>query len=76
MWTDDLERGLDVARSIRTGTYTLNGLSMDFAAPFGGYKCSGVGRELGPEGMHHYLEDKSIYLPAGFDAAAAARGHG
>ncbi len=76
VWTDDLERGLDVARSIRTGTYTLNGLSMDFAAPFGGYKCSGVGRELGPEGMHHYLEDKSIYLPAGFDAAAAARGHG
>ena len=74
VWTDDLERGLDIARSIRTGTYTLNGLSMDFAAPFGGFKCSGVGRELGPEGMHHYMEDKSIYLPAGFDAEAAVRG--
>ncbi len=74
VWTDDLDRGLDIARAVRTGTYTLNGLSMDFAAPFGGYKCSGVGRELGPEGMHHYMEDKSIYLPAGFDAAAAVRG--
>ena len=74
VWTTDIPRGIDVARQVRTGTYTLNGLSMDFAAPFGGYKSSGLGRELGPEGLHHYLEDKSIYLPAGFDAAAAVRG--
>jgi len=74
VWTTDTLRGIDVARGVRTGTYTLNGLSMDFASPFGGYKSSGLGRELGPEGLHQYLEDKSIYLPAGFDAAAAVRG--
>ena len=38
---------------------------MDFAAPFGGYKASGIGREFGPEGLHHYLELKSIVPPAG-----------
>jgi betaine-aldehyde dehydrogenase len=36
---------------------------MDFAAPFGGYKSSGLGREFGPEGFAHYLEKKSI-VPA------------
>ena len=36
---------------------------MDFAAPFGGYKTSGVGREFGPEGMAHYTELKAIYQP-------------
>lgn len=40
---------------------------MDFAAPFGGYKASGIGREFGPEGLAHYTELKSIYteLPPG-----------
>jgi betaine-aldehyde dehydrogenase len=36
---------------------------MDFAAPFGGYKNSGVGREFGPEGLAQYCELKSVYLP-------------
>jgi betaine-aldehyde dehydrogenase len=40
---------------------------MDFAAPFGGYKASGIGREFGPEGLAQYAELKSIYTetPAG-----------
>ena len=40
VWTADVERGLDVARRVRTGTYTVNGFAMEFSAPFGGFKCS------------------------------------
>ncbi len=60
VWTADAEAGLDIARRVRTGTYGVNGYSMDFKAPFGGYKASGVGREFGPEGLDHYIELKSI----------------
>ena len=63
VWTGDVEAGLDVARRVRTGTYGVNTYTMDFAAPFGGYKNSGVGREFGPEGLAHYTEVKSIYTP-------------
>ncbi len=65
VWTKDVDRGIDVARRVRTGTYTVNGFMMDFGSPFGGFKASGVGRELGPEGLRAYLESKSISLPAG-----------
>jgi len=63
VWTGDVDAGLDVARRVRTGTYGVNTYTMDFAAPFGGYKSSGVGREFGPEGLAHYTEVKSIYQP-------------
>jgi aldehyde dehydrogenase (NAD+) len=70
VWTADNDRGLGVARQVRTGTYMLNGGSpIDFATPFGGYKESGVGREFGPEGLDTFLEKKSISLPAGFTPA-------
>ena len=52
---------------MRTGTYTVNGLMMDFAGPFGGFKSSGIGRELGPEGLEAYLESKQINLPMGYE---------
>ena len=63
VWTSDPGHGLDVARKVRTGTYQVNQLAMDFGAPFGGFKASGLGRELGPEGLEAYLEDKSIAMP-------------
>jgi aldehyde dehydrogenase (NAD+) len=64
VWTGDVDAGIDIARRVRTGTYGVNTYTMDFAAPFGGYKNSGVGREFGPEGLAHYTEVKSIYPPA------------
>ena len=63
VWTADAERGLAVARRVRTGTIGVNGYTLDFASPFGGYKASGLGRELGPEGLQGYLQLKSVYLP-------------
>jgi aldehyde dehydrogenase (NAD+) len=67
VWTGDNDRGLGVARQVRTGTYMLNApVPIDFATPFGGYKESGLGREFGPEGLEGFLEVKSIALPAGY----------
>jgi betaine-aldehyde dehydrogenase len=63
VWTADFDAGVDVARRVRTGTYGVNTYTMDFAAPFGGYKASGFGREFGPEGLAEYTEVKSIYTP-------------
>jgi aldehyde dehydrogenase (NAD+) len=62
----DLERARNVARRIRTGQVRLNGAKHDFSAPFGGYKCSGNGREFGVFGMEEFLEAKSIcgYFPS------------
>ncbi|MFH5824553.1 aldehyde dehydrogenase [Georgenia sp. AZ-5] len=62
VWTSDEERGLRVARQVRTGTIGLNGYATDPVAPFGGVKSSGLGRELGPEGLSHYQVLKSIFL--------------
>ena len=64
VWTEDVEAGIEIGRRIQTGNFTVNGFTMDVAAPFGGYKQSGLGRELGEEGLHDYLEFKSINLPA------------
>ena len=67
VWTADNERGLDIARRIRTGNYSVNNFAMEFSAPFGGFKCSGIGRELGPEGLSAYLEPKTIHMPMGYE---------
>ncbi len=68
VWTGDNDRGLGIARQVRTGTYMLNApVPIDFSTPFGGFKESGVGREFGPEGLESFLEKKSIALPADYD---------
>ncbi|MCF8571316.1 aldehyde dehydrogenase [Gordonia sp. HY002] len=62
VWTADEEHGISIADRIETGTFGVNHYALDLAAPFGGVKESGLGRELGPEGLTPYLRFKSIYL--------------
>ncbi|MGW1743555.1 aldehyde dehydrogenase [Nocardia sp. NPDC001965] len=61
VWTGDSERGAAVARRVRTGTIGVNRYIPDPVAPFGGIKDSGIGRELGPEGLAGYLQYQTIY---------------
>ncbi|MEU8632569.1 aldehyde dehydrogenase [Amycolatopsis sp. NPDC048633] len=63
VWTSDVDKGIDLARRMETGSVGVNFYSLDPGAPFGGYKDSGLGRELGPEGLTAYQHLKSIYLP-------------
>jgi aldehyde dehydrogenase (NAD+) len=62
VWTSDEEHGLALASQIHSGTVGVNHYELDLAAPFGGVKASGLGRELGPEGLRPYYSAKSIYL--------------
>ncbi|MCX4098459.1 aldehyde dehydrogenase [Nocardia sp. alder85J] len=62
VWTTDEERGIALADRIHSGTVGVNHYALDPAAPFGGVKASGLGRELGPEGLLPYQQTKSIYL--------------
>ncbi|MGA8371981.1 MAG: aldehyde dehydrogenase [Acidimicrobiales bacterium] len=67
VFTADNDRGLGVARRVRTGTYMVNSSTpIDFSSPFGGYKESGMGREFGEDGLELFLEKKTINLPAGY----------
>jgi aldehyde dehydrogenase (NAD+) len=66
VWTADTEHGAAVAAQVRTGVVAVNSaMILDFNAPFGGFKQSGIGRELGPEGIAPYTEYQTIILPAG-----------
>ena len=62
VWTEDPQRALEVARRVQTGSIGINGYSLDLGSPFGGVKASGLGRELGPEGLAAYQSLKSIYF--------------
>jgi aldehyde dehydrogenase (NAD+) len=67
VWTEDVERGIRVAKGVRTGTYGVNAFgTLDPKNPFGGFKSSGIGRECGPEGLSAYLETQTIILPMGY----------
>ena len=63
VWSSDPERAINVARCVRSGTVGINHYVNDPVAPFGGMKQSGMGRELGPEGLHAFQVYKTIYLP-------------
>ncbi|MGX1274516.1 aldehyde dehydrogenase [Streptomyces phaeoluteigriseus] len=60
VWSSDETHALQVARRIRTGTITVNGASIAFDGPFGGFKASGIGREYGTVGLGAYTEYKTI----------------
>jgi aldehyde dehydrogenase (NAD+) len=60
VWTGDEERGMRIARQVRTGSFGVNTYTIDPCAPYGGYRASGIGREGGPEGLAQYVELKTI----------------
>tara|TARA_Y100001968_G_C19427248_1_gene755047 strand:+ start:1205 stop:2623 length:1419 start_codon:yes stop_codon:yes gene_type:complete len=60
VWSGDLDRAMDVAKKLRTGQVSINGGAFNVTAPFGGYKQSGLGREMGIHGLEEFLEIKSI----------------
>jgi acyl-CoA reductase-like NAD-dependent aldehyde dehydrogenase len=65
VWSTDHDRALAVAKRLRTGEVDMNGAFLNSDAPFGGYKKSGNGRELGRYGLEEFLEAKQINLPMG-----------
>ena len=66
IWTRDGGKALRVARAIETGVISINSnTSVRVTAPFGGFKQSGVGRELGPHALEHYTEVKNVYYATG-----------
>ena len=73
VWGTDSERAADIARRVRTGNIGVNLFTLDFAAPFGGFKESGIGREYGPEGHRRVHRDSGAAPgPAGPTHAAAS----
>jgi acyl-CoA reductase-like NAD-dependent aldehyde dehydrogenase len=64
VWSADEERAKRVARRLRTGQVDINGGPFNMLAPFGGYKQSGKGRELGRPGLEEYLEYKALQFKA------------
>jgi acyl-CoA reductase-like NAD-dependent aldehyde dehydrogenase len=71
VWTADVEHGYEIATQVRTGTYGINWYAFDMGSPFGGFKCSGIGREDGPEGLAAFCELKSILMPMGYTSPPA-----
>ncbi len=62
IWTSDEKRGEELSRRVRSGTVGINYFMLDPVAPFGGIKASGLGRELGPEGLDACLQTQSVYF--------------
>jgi acyl-CoA reductase-like NAD-dependent aldehyde dehydrogenase len=60
VWSEDLDRATKVARRIQTGRIDINGAPLNLVSPFGGFKQSGLGRELGVYGIEEFLEAKSL----------------
>jgi betaine-aldehyde dehydrogenase len=66
IWTRDGARALRMARAIETGVLSINSnTSVRVQTPFGGFKQSGVGRELGPHALDAYTEVKSVFYATG-----------
>jgi len=63
IWTSDLGRALRVARAVETGNLSVNShFSVRYSTPFGGFKQSGLGRELGPDALDAFTDVKNVFL--------------
>jgi aldehyde dehydrogenase (NAD+)/phenylacetaldehyde dehydrogenase len=63
LWTNDIRKAFHVARAIRAGTVWVNTYNLyDSAAPFGGFKQSGYGRDLGREALDGYTDTKTVWV--------------
>ena len=63
IWTRDLGRGLRVARGVEAGNLSVNShSSVRYSTPFGGFKQSGIGRELGPDALDAFTETKNVFI--------------
>lgn len=66
IWTDNLSRALRVSRAVESGNLSVNShSSVRYSTPFGGFKRSGLGRELGPDAPEHFTETKNVFIAIG-----------
>lgn len=66
IWTDNLSRALRVSRAVEAGNLSVNShSSVRYSTPFGGFKRSGLGRELGPQAPEHFTETKNVFIAIG-----------
>jgi betaine-aldehyde dehydrogenase len=66
IWTDNLSRALRVSRAVESGNLSVNShSSVRYNTPFGGFKRSGLGRELGPDAPEHFTETKNVFFAMG-----------
>lgn len=66
IWTDNLSRALRVSRAVESGNLSVNShSSVRYSTPFGGFKMSGLGRELGPDAPEHFTETKNVFIAIG-----------
>lgn len=66
IWTNDLGRALRVARGVEAGNLSVNShSSVRYSTPFGGFKQSGLGRELGPDALDAFTETKNVFIATG-----------
>jgi acyl-CoA reductase-like NAD-dependent aldehyde dehydrogenase len=73
VWSTDNQRALEVAGQLEAGTVWINDWHMVNAAyPFGGYKQSGLGRELGPHALDEYTEEKTVHTTSTCPAGSTA----
>jgi acyl-CoA reductase-like NAD-dependent aldehyde dehydrogenase len=63
IWTSDVGRALRVSRAVDTGNLSVNShASVRYSTPFGGFKQSGLGRELGPDALDAFAEVKNVFI--------------